>query len=428
MAMDELHPATRREFLNWGTGLIGFGLTVPTFLSDTLLTLARAADGARTQSKPGVPEEHVLVVVQLAGGNDGLNMLVPFRNDFYYRARPSLAVPANRVLRINDDLGWHPEAQGFKALWDAGRLSIVQNVGYPNPNRSHFVSTRIWESASPDGRMADGWLGRYFDHSCKGNDPPNSRQAIVLVEEVPLALRGQRFQPICVDRPQTYGARLVQPRGVGKNERRSPTKTKSGKAESSDSTLDFLRRSALDAEVGAEEIRAAARTTVDGVAFPDTAFGRALRTVAVMISSGFTTKVYYVSLSGFDTHARQIASHPRLLAEAGEALGNLITALRRTGDSQRTLIMTFSEFGRRVEENASGGTDHGQAAPMLLLGDAVRAGVHGTAPKLDQLVEGDLTFETDFSQVYATVLREWLGADPNPLLGGTWESLPLLKT
>lgn len=429
-------PYSRREFLNRGASLIGLSPTVPTFLAGTVAAMCREADGALTASRSGVPDDRILVVVQFAGGNDGLNTLVPYRNDAYYRARPKLAVKADSVIAINDELGWHPKASAFMELWDRGLMHVVEGVGYPNPNRSHFVSSRIWESASPDGKMKDGWIGRYFDHCCRGADAPNPSDAIALTDEVPLALRGERFAPISTANPETFGQQ-----GGGRVRKRHPNGRRRGNNQpntqemlvprprpGSDSKLDFLRRSTLDAVASAKQIRTAAKQAIDGAKFPQTKFARSLRSVARMIASGLETRVYYVSLPGFDTHANQGPRQGRLLREAGEGLVSLVDALKRTGNLDRTLILTFSEFGRRVEENASGGTDHGQAAPMFLIGKPIRGGLTGGAPRLDKLDGGDLMHTVDFRQVYATVLRDWLGTKPERLLGGRWKSLPLIRT
>ncbi len=429
VGMTQPQPTTRREFLHRGVGLFGFGATVPSFIAETAFAMADEAAAAQTASRPGVPDDRVLVVAQLAGGNDGLNTIVPIRDDDYYRVRPKLAIPAKKTLALSDELGWHPEAAGFKSLWDDGRLCVVQGVGYPNPDRSHFVSTRIWATGSPDGKRAEGWLGRYFDHTCRSTDRLDAKTGIALVDELPLAMRGQRFMPVCTARPEQFGLGGGPKRKKG-GKRRKPTGAEADEHAGKplgDSNLDFLRRSTLDAHACAKDVRAAARTTIDGAKFPATRFARSLRSVARMIAAGMPTKVYYVSLTGFDTHANQTPRHARLMCEGGSALAAFIDALRRTGDIDRTLVMSFSEFGRRVAENASGGTDHGQAAPMFLLGSAVRPGLVGAMPSLSDLNGGDLKFHTDFRQVYATVLREWLGTDPEPLLGQAWPVIRILN-
>lgn len=421
----EPRATTRRAFLHRGLGLIGFGFTVPEFLARTVSAMTLERDGARTASIPGIPDDRVLVVVHFAGGNDGLNTVVPYGNDDYRRARPKLALPANSVLKIDEQLAFHPEATGLKQLWDDGRLCVVHGVGYPNPNRSHFVSTRIWHTASPDGKQVDGWVGRYFDNCCAGADPPPSMNAIALDEESPLALRGARFQPVCVANPGNFGADRRGGRRLERIEERNEAPDADGRKEGA--TVSFLRRSALDAAVSAESIRSAAGREIPGAEFPGGEFARQLQSVARMIAAKLPTRVYYVSLGGFDTHAGQLGRHARVLREGSAALAAFVNALRISGDSERTLVMTFSEFGRRVAENASGGTDHGQAAPVFLLGDAVRPGFVGTMPRLDQLSLGDQVFGVDFRDIYATVLKEWFRSRTERILPGTWKRLPLLK-
>lgn len=422
--MSILEATTRREFLRRGLGLIGFGASVPAFLAQTMRAMALEVDGSRVASRSGVPDERVLVVVHFAGGNDGLNTIVPYRNDDYFRLRPRLSLAADKVIKIDDSFGFHPEAAGFKELWDAGRLSVLHGVGYPNPNRSHFVSSRIWHTGSPSGEQKEGWIGRYFDHCCNGADPP-PLSGIAIEEEVPLAMRGERFLPICAKKPETFGAerpRQNLERHIEENLEAVPAPPKKG-----ESTLEFLRRSAMDATVSAERLRAAAKKPIDGAEFPKSEFGRELESVARMIASGLPTKIYYVSLSGFDTHAGQLDRHARVLREGSAGLAAFVDALQKSGDLGRTLVMVFSEFGRRAGENSSGGTDHGQAGPMLLVGDVVKPGFQGTIPPLDRLQLGDQVFNQDFRQVYATILRDWLKTPPEKLLGGQWKSLPVLK-
>jgi len=428
---------TRRQFVRTGLGLVGVGVTVPTFLSDTVAALTGGVDAARAAGG----DEPILVVVQLAGGNDGLNTVVPYRSDEYHAARPTLGIKADRVLTLDDTLGLHSEAVGLKQLFDDGHLAIINGVGYPNPNRSHFVGTRIWETADPDERASTGWLGRFFDNNCKGDDRPDPMSSIALVNETPLALTGEKFAPICVANPENWrygGADIVRriaerrqpprektPRRAARNRnRRQATRTPDAPAVEARS---FVERAMLDTAVAADDIRRAARTTIDGVDFPGNRFAQSLKHVAGMIASNMPTRVYYVSLGGFDTHANQAGNHARLLRQLGDSLAAFVSALKRIDAWPRTMIMTFSEFGRRVAENASGGTDHGEAAPMFLLGDRVQPGLHGDMPPLDKLHRGDVAFHTDFRRVYAAVLQDWLAADAKRILGPGFTPLPIIR-
>jgi len=417
--MNEPELTTRREFLHKGLSLICVGATVPTFLQRSALALDDPRDVRLTRSRPGVPEDRILVVVQLAGGNDGLNTLVPFHSDAYYRARPTLAIPADQVIKLDAELGFHPAAVGLKSLYDDGHLCVVQQVGYPNPNRSHFRSMDIWHTASPDGRLHEGWIGRYFDNCCRGE--PDPKAGIALTAEAPLALRGQKFAPIAFSRPEMLNLRPVDGRMATRSAIASLNRPDAERKDGPPvSTLDFLTRTALDAQVAADDIRRAAARD-DGARFPESQLSQSLRTVSRLIAANLPTRVYFVSLSGFDTHARQANRHRQLLEQLGQALQAFIQALAKQGNLGRTLVMTFSEFGRRVAENGSAGTDHGEAAPMFLLGGDVRAGLCGPTPQLENLNRGDLPFAIDFRQVYAAVLSDWLGADATRLLGGRFD-------
>ncbi len=404
---DEMVYTTRRDFITGGLTLLSAATTMPIFLGRTALALGRT-DAPRAASDG----HRILVVVQLAGGNDGLNTIVPYDDDEYRRARPELALRESDTLRLERGVGLHNAATGLKELYDNGLLSIVQNVGYPNPNRSHFTSSDIWMTADPTGRRKSGWLGRYFDAQCSGADPhtaPDSVSGVALTQTAPLALQGDTFAPLAFD-----DANALQWRGPQGDERAAAAfgqlnnRGRDGAVQTSGSSNQaaFLQRAVLDAQVGAETIRAALRRGANA-----SSFAGQLETVASLIRADLPTQVYYVSLGGFDTHANQRPQHERLMRTLGDGLAGFVKNLQRDKLLDRVMIMTFSEFGRRVEENASRGTDHGQAAPMFLVGGEVDAGLHGRMPNLRRLNEGDIPFEVDFRDVYAGVLREWFDAD-----------------
>ncbi|MCC7293516.1 MAG: DUF1501 domain-containing protein [Phycisphaerales bacterium] len=424
--------------------------TVPAFLSRTALALSpdgrqrdhershqenrkkKATPQAARPGEFGSPDERILVVLQLAGGNDGLNTIVPIRDDLYYKARKRLAVPAKKALKLTDDFGLNPEAPGLKALYDDGLLGVIHGVGYPNPNRSHFVSTDIWETGDPQQHTFTGWAGRYFDNCCKGADPVDPKLGIALTREAPLTMVGSRFTPVTFVSPDQL---QWQPHHSNKGAKDAfntlngePPAPAMPSAHTSPSapltTLDFLRREAFDAQMNVDEIRQAAGK---GAAGPRAGLQAHLTMVANMIAAGLPTRVYYVSLTGFDTHSGQEGRQPGLLRQVGEGLGAFFKALKATGQSDRVLVMSFSEFGRRVEENASGGTDHGTAAPMFLAGTAVKAGLHGRHPSLKDLDAGDLKYTTDFRAVYSTVLEKWMGADAKKLMPGSFPRLDVLR-
>ncbi len=421
---------SRREFLSGSLGLLSAAGTLPMFLGGTVRALAGPDKDPAQRDREG----RVLVVVQLAGGNDGLNTCVPYEMDPYYRLRPRLAVPKRDVLKLEDGIGLHPAATGLKELFDAGRMAVVQGVGYPNPNRSHFTSMDIWHTADPELRKHEGWLGRYFDACCAGSEPtPDPITGIALMRESPLAMQGEKFAPLSFENPDSLAWRAAaRDRDAAATFRQlqgSPA-TASQPVDADENLAAYLERAALQAIVGAEQIRAAAgrelrspgRRGGDGGAL-----GRELQLVARMIAAELPTRVYYVSMGGFDTHTTQETRHRRLLTEFSAAMQDFVETLEADKLLDRVLIVTFSEFGRRAQENSSGGTDHGEAAPMFLFGSKVLPGLHQPHPDLGKLHRGDLAFGVDFRRVYATVLRHWLGIGPEKVIGGGHAPMRLLK-
>ncbi len=420
MSQRESQAWTRRRFLHDGLVLASAAATMPLFLQRSALALT--GPGASSAAA-----ERVLVVVQLSGGNDGLNTVIPFGMNAYYNARRGIAVPQRDVMAIDhrEGLGFHPAMADFKSMFDDGLVSVVQGVGYPNPDRSHFTSMDVWHTASTDARR-EGWLGRYFDAQCAGSPRADSHQrgastsqmGVALGRRAPLAMEGKDYRPVAFEDPQ-----LLQWAG-------SETDPDLAKAydhmlhgvpptDDDDSTAAFLARTALDAQVSSEQIRNAVAAR-PGKNYPRSALGQQLAMVASMIHSGLSTRVYYVSMGGFDTHAAQGGAqgqHANLLRQYSEAMNVFYRDLNAMGTDDRVLTMVFSEFGRRVAQNASNGTDHGAAAPMFLIGPMVRAGVLGNHPSLSDLDSGDLKFGVDFRSVYTTVLEQWLKADAQAVLG-----------
>ena len=398
---------TRRTFLMQGGAvtLLASSGTLPAFLSRSAASAESAVDTDR-----------VLVVIQLSGGNDGLNTVVPYENDSYHRARPTLRIDSGRVLRLNDELGLHPNLAGLKGLYDGGELAIVNNVGYPNPDRSHFRSMDIWHTADPESPEDEtGWIGRLADAGVGAGGAPLAVQ--VDDAELPLALRGrQAVAPTITD---IDALRLPDEAAALEARLRAAHPGAS-------SDLQFVRRVAVDACRQARRLRS---VEVDGAAgtYPGHGLAGRLRQIAALIDAGFGARVYYTSLGGFDTHAQQATAHGPLLRELSESVAAFQADLRRRGVQDRVLTMTFSEFGRRVAENGSRGTDHGAAAPMFLIGAGVQSGLHGGGPRLDEVERGDVAHDVDFRRVYATAWREWLGLDPRPVLGEV-RSLGLIRT
>ena len=417
--------------------------TVPVFLEKTFFALDAMAANASTQTVSG-KDGTILVVLQLAGGNDGLNTVVPYADDAYHRARPRLALSNEQILTIDHHVGLNPKLTGLKSLYEEGHLAIVQGVGYPNPNRSHFRSTEIWQTASDAERNeTQGWLGRYFDNCCCGAEPTIG---VAIGEELPQAFVAKTPTGVTFSRPEQFRWRASQRNSGhisaeeiffrqlnGSDEQTKPPATDGasigtlpGKAKSDLSTLDFLQRTALDAQLSSDKILAIARKYKSMIAYPQGQLAASLNIIARMIAGGLTTRVYYASQGGFDTHAGQFNTHGRLMTELNDAIAAFVADLKHQGNFERVLLITFSEFGRRVAENANGGTDHGTAAPMFVLGGRVKPGLFGKHPSLADLDRGDLKFNTDFRSVYGTVLDSWLNTPSQIVLGRKFSPLSIL--
>lgn len=433
---------TRRRFLR--TSLLGAAAswTLPIFLEKTFFALDAMAADSLTQFPTG-KDGTILVVLQMAGGNDGLNMVTPFADDAYHRARPKLALPANKILRLNSYAGLNPRLTGLKSLFDDGHLAVIQGVGYPNPDRSHFRSTEIWQTASDANKTErEGWLGRYFDNCCAGADPT---VGVAISTETPQAFTARTPTGVVFSRPGQFRFNSSPERGPAKNSEEAfyrqllqPNDEAiaapeggsigaiSGATASDLSTADFLQRTALDAQISSDKILSIARRSKSAVPYPHGQLANSLSLIARMIGGGLTTRVYYASQGGFDTHAGQEHAHEHLMTELNDALAAFVADLKHQGNFERVLLITFSEFGRRVAENANGGTDHGAAAPMFVLGGRVKPGLFGKYPSLTELDKGDLKFNTDFRSVYASVLEQWLRAPSTAVLGRKFPLLPIV--
>ena len=425
---------TRRRFLR--TSLLGAAAswTLPVFLEKTFFALDAMAADALTQVTTG-RDGTILVVLQMAGGNDGLNMVVPFADDAYHRARPQLALPADKILPLNSYAGLNPRLTGLKSLFDEGHLAVIQGVGYPNPNRSHFRSTEIWQTASDAERVErEGWLGRYFDNCCAGSDPT---VGVAIGNEMPQAFTARTPTGVVFSRPEQFRFQSSEEESFFRqlNEPADGTLAApeggsigaiAGGTSSDLSAADFLQRTALDAQLSSDKILEIARKSKPAVAYPAGPLANNLSLIARMIGGGLTTRVYYASQGGFDTHAGQANAHNRLMTELNDALAAFVADLRQQGNFERVLLITFSEFGRRVQENANGGTDHGAAAPMFALGGKVKPGLFGKYPSLTDLDNGDLKFNTDFRSVYGSILENWLCVPSASVLGRKFPTLPLV--
>jgi len=369
-----------------------------------------------SQDQSSSVTDRILVVIQLSGGNDGLNTIVPYRDELYAKARPKLGIPSNDVIKLTEELGLHPSLRAIENQFSENRFSIIQGVGYPSPNRSHFESMDIWHSCHPKkDRSQSGWLGRWITEQTA--HPTSDSTAIHIGSDtLPLACQERGVQVPSL-------ASLEQMRLKAKLDSMQDKQSRPGaepNSKDSGSLLDFLSTSTVSAlEVSERLDKILAQPDASGD-FPKTALGEKLRAVSRLILSGLKTRIYYVTLDGFDTHANQPDVHASLLKQWSEALAAFLSRLKQTGQHDRVLVMTFSEFGRRVSENASLGTDHGAAAPMFLAGPKLPKIIHGPMPDLSDLEDGDLRFKIDFRSVYASVLEHWMMTDSRKALDGDY--------
>jgi uncharacterized protein (DUF1501 family) len=390
---------SRRAFLKSST-LLALAPTVPAFLART----ARAAAPER--------DSRALVVVQLDGGNDGINTVVPFADEGYAKYRKSLRLPRERLIKVSDAVGLHPAMDGFGKLFGAGRLAVVQGVSYPNPSRSHFQSMAIWHTArlEVEEHTGLGWLGRGLDGA------PGASSLLVGSGTPPVALRGRRTVASAIERLDDF---TLAPGA-------DPRKALAG-AEPADDLTAFVRRSMLDAYATADRLAATAGGKAEDSRYPSTGLGERLHLVARLLKAGVGVRVFYTTQSGYDTHSAQAFPHQNLLSELSDAVTAFLDDLAAARLADRVAVLCFSEFGRRVEENGSAGTDHGTAGPVFLAGHAVRGGLVGKTPSLLDLDGGDLKMGIDFRQVYATLLEDWLGLGARTALAGDFSRLPLLR-
>jgi uncharacterized protein (DUF1501 family) len=351
----------------------------------------------------------VVVILQLSGGNDGLNTVIPVRNDLYYKARPKLGIEKTKSLLLTDEVGLHPALTGFKEIYDDGGLGIINSVGYPNPDRSHFRSMDIWQTGTPSTEYSNtGWVGRYLDAQCNGCDKPT--QAIEIDDVLSLAMKGENVKGIAVKDPRRlYGTA---------NEKFFRDVLKNHKDESGEQPVDYLYKTLAETLSSADYIFQQSKLHPSTAEYPKTELGNSMKTIASLIFSDINTKVYYVSLGSFDTHINQQMQQQRLFTEMNDAVKSFVKDLKANNRFNDVMLFTFSEFGRRVEQNASGGTDHGTANNMFLIsGGLKQKGLINPLPDLKDLDEGDLKYKVDFKNVYATVLNKWLNADDQSILG-----------
>ena len=390
----------RKEFLQIGS-LASASLLMPQFL--------------RAFEKPASvpPGNKVVVVIQFSGGNDGLNTVIPVRNDIYYKSRPRLGIKETDALSITDDTALNPALTAFRDLYHDGNLGILNSVGYPNPNRSHFRSMDIWQSASTSEQyLYSGWLGRYLDAQCKGCGKPT--QALEIDDMLSLSLKGELQK----------GLAFKDPAKLYKSSNEKLFKDLSNAHISAEPALDYLYKTMGDTLNSADYIFKQSKLHSSSHTYPATEMGKNLKTISSLIMSDINTKVYYVSLGSFDTHINQDNQQKRLFTELNGAIKAFTSDLKLNNRCEDVLIMTFSEFGRRVAQNASNGTDHGTANNMFFIsGGLKQKGLLNAMPNLADLNDGDLKHTVDFKEVYATVLNHWLGANDNLILGKNYKKM-----
>jgi len=386
---------SRRAFLQ-SSSLIAIAPTVPMFLA----RCARATEIGKDQ--------RVLVVVQLSGGNDALNTIVPHADPTYAKLRQRLKLNAKDLVRVTDAIGLHPQLRSLDKLLQDGRLAVIPGVGYPNPNRSHFRSMAIWHTArfDPEEHSGYGWIGRALD-------PEAGHSLLIGSETLPVALRGRRSSAVGLNRVDDLGLADAATARLATNS-----------IESKDELIEFIRRQALDAYAASDTLAALSRHG-DDASYPTTSLADHLRLTARLLKAGLGARVFYTSLGGFDTHASQEFTHARLMSEFAGAVAAFFADLTAAKLADRVILLAFSEFGRTIKENGSGGTDHGTAGAVFLAGPGVKGGLHGTQPSLTELVEGEPSMTIDFRQVYSAVLTDWMKLTANDAVGGGFGKMSL---
>lgn len=413
---------SRREFIVKGSALFAtLGLGGPLLFSPSGEALVHEAN---KEEAGGLPESTVLVVIQLSGGNDGINTLIPYGQGVYYDARSTLALKESEVLHLDGKSGLHPSLQELHRMYETGKLAIIQGVGYPNPDRSHFRSLDIWQTAEPDKFAREGWLGRYVESSLGGNRNPLKAIQIGNIANkafesatvnVPVIQSIDTFQLLDPKTPKPEYNRIAQ----------SFLDMYDPKSQGVHLQVACRRGTeAYDSVVAIQELESAYKNKVE---YPKTAISKDLKLAAQLLAGQSGTRVFYTQLGGFDDHADEKEQHAKLLKELDEAVAAFYSDLEEQGLADKVVTLAFSEFGRRVKENGSGGTDHGTAAPVFVMGGRVKGGMYGVYPSLERLdTNGDLKYEVDFRSVYYTLVDRWLQGDAKSTLGKSYETLGFL--
>jgi uncharacterized protein (DUF1501 family) len=410
---------TRRKFLKGSLaagGLVAWGLNVPAFLSRTALA-------APTSEKPGA-KDTILVVIEMTGGNDGLNTVIPFKDAEYAKLRPTLKQPEAQIKKINEELGLHPSLTGLADLLQDNSLCVVQGVGYPNPTQSHFRSMDIWQAASEADTLTEGWIGK----ALKALPGTPSFHLKSDNEKAPLALAGAPAAVPSIASLADFQLQMAAADGADKKNQREVIEGAAKSNPDGKGLLDFVQRTAADTYASSRRLQEIGKNYQPKSPYPNTPLANRLKLAAQLIDAGLGARIFYVAMDGYDTHSGQGPTHAQLLTTLSEGMTAFYKDLAARGHRDRVLLMTFSEFGRRAKENGSRGTDHGEAAPMLLVGGKVKSGVVGKHPSLTDLANGNLKYHTDFRQVYATILDQWLGVASKDVLGNKYEAVEIFKS
>jgi len=391
----------RRNFLK-ASAIASTSAMVPQFL--------KGVTPGTTSSRSGKN----LVVIQFSGGNDGLNTIIPYQNDLYYKNRPTLGIKANEVLKVSPELGFNPAMASLQSIYDEGLMSIINSVGYPNPDRSHFRSMDIWHTASDSNEyLSSGWLGRYLDGSCDGCQNPH--HALEVDDTLSLSLKGLERSGFAMSKPS-------QLRQISKN--KYLKHIAHHHEHEHEENVEYLYKTLLDTQASAKYLYQKSKVHKTKTKYPQSSFGKDLKQIAELMTADADIKIYYANLSGFDTHVGQKNKQARLLKMYADGMSAFVKDLKNNGLLEDTLIMTFSEFGRRVQQNASNGTDHGTANNVFLMGGNLKKkGFYNAAPDLKNLDKGDLIYKMDFRRIYATILEDWLDASPTQILGKQFSKL-----
>jgi len=418
--------STRRDFLTQGLGLVGTGAVLPNFLIHTALA------GPQTQGS----DHRVLVLIEMSGGNDGPSTLVPYAMDNYHRLRKITRINENQVIKLNDEVGFNPRLSPFKSLYDQGKLAVIPGVGYPNPNYSHEQSAYIWHTGDPKKRLdvynaggggggggrsdAVGWIGRYADTAFADDSDTQATVAVGGTGSRSWLMEARRRHPLNINDPAAFGFRYGQSEPLYQT-----LNSMEAAQENSIADLEYITNTVVRANATSQKIQESAAKAKENTAkYPNSSLGNSLRTIGALIGGGLSARVYFARQGGYDTHSGQRRRHDNLIGDLANSIAAFNRDMANQGNADRVLLMTFSEFGRTVAENNSQGTDHGSATPMFLVGNGVKAGVHGNHPSYEHFnPQGHFIPTHDFRSVYAAALKNWLQTPPEQILGGPFTPL-----